>query len=679
MRSRASVVCLLAALFVPRLLGQQPTFRTGVDLVEIDAVVTDAQGNPVTGLTAEDFEVREGGKPQAIAAFSEVAIPIERADRPLFSPAAIEPDVQTNQDRDGRIYLIAFDGISPMLALRTRNFLRRFIEQHVGANDVVGISYLDRGSSNSQEFTSNKRILLSALDRFTGVGQGAGLPSAAFRSSGAVASPTTAVPSPTAARRSLTEDAFGSSNAMRTFREITEFMVGVPGRRKAMLLVTTGSGLVDMFGVTDYNGGTMSLRLEAAHAAMQAASRGNVSIYPIDPRGLTVDGDITDDAAPSDDEQRQASTAGLQTRANLRQMAEMTGGFAFIGQNSFDQAFTRLVRENSAYYVLGFYSTDERRDGRFRKVQVQVKRQGLEVRARSGYVAPTGRAPRPADTSSRLSPMTPAVGDAFSSPIARPAVPMKLFAAAYKGTDEDANITVAIEIDPSQLDLVERDGTFAGGVEFVTGATSAGKTLAVERRTATLALTPENYERGRRDGYRILTDMTLPPGRYQIHAAIGNRASSKAGSVVYDLDVPDFTKGGLIMSSVSLSAASSSPSVRVRDPLRDALPDGPATARTFDSSDTLTLFAEVYDNLRTSGAHSVDLSATLRTEEGLVIRTAAETRSSAELQGASGGYGFKAELPLEGAAPGIHVIRVEARANAGDRPAVSRDVQIRIR
>lgn len=75
MRSGASVVCLLVALFVPGLLGQQPTFRAGIELVEIDAVVTDGQGNPVIGLTADDFEVSEGGKPQVIAAFSEVNIP----------------------------------------------------------------------------------------------------------------------------------------------------------------------------------------------------------------------------------------------------------------------------------------------------------------------------------------------------------------------------------------------------------------------------------------------------------------------------------------------------------------------------------------------------------------------------------------------------------------------------
>jgi VWFA-related protein len=673
MKSRAVATLLALAVSVHGLLGQQPTFRAQVDLVEIDAVVTDAQGNPVTGLTADDFEITENGTAQPIAAFSTVDIPIERAERPLFSPTAIEPDVQTNQGPEGRVYVIALDDIHPTLALRTRRFMRRFLEQHFGTNDVAAIAYLGQGAGNSQDFTSNRRVLLNALDRFTGGFPGESAPAGATPPDGGTLSASQTA--------GASEARFALRGRMKSFRDIAEFMARIPGRRKAMVLISTGATLVDMVGVVDYNGGTMDIELADAHVAMQAASRGNVAIYPIDPRGLSPDGGSGEsEAGPTQEALQTASLNRLAETANLRMLAEVTGGFAFVNQNNFDQAFTRLVRENSAYYILGFYSTNERRDGRFRKVEVRVKRPGLEVRARSGYVAPTGRVPPPAPATPARA-LTPATSDAFAHPIAQRGVPLKVFAAPYKGADKNASVAIVISVDPSGLDLVEKDGVFAGELEIATGATSGkGKVISGEYHIARLALKPDTMGRAKHEGVTVLTELRLPPGRYQIRAAVGNRMN-KAGSVVYDIEVPDFSKGPLVMSGVALTskAASFALTVRPKDPLRDFLP-GPATSiREFDATDTIALFAEVYENLRTRAAHTLDLKATLRADDGRVIRTVSEQRSSKELRGSAGGYGFAPELSLEGAVPGLYVIHLEAQANIGERPTVSRDVQIRIR
>src|SRR4028118_2129883 len=88
---------------------QQPsvTFRGEVNYVEIDAIVTDAQGNFVRDLSKEDFEVVEEGKPQKLEVLTLVDIPIERADAPLFSPDAIEPDVRSNtKEFNGRVFVL---------------------------------------------------------------------------------------------------------------------------------------------------------------------------------------------------------------------------------------------------------------------------------------------------------------------------------------------------------------------------------------------------------------------------------------------------------------------------------------------------------------------------------------------------------------------------------------------
>jgi hypothetical protein len=453
-------------------------------------------------------------------------------------------------------------------------------------------------------------------------------------------------------------------------------MAGLRGRRKALLYFSTGLGF-DMYDVADYNGGVMSLATADAHAAMTAATRGNVTIYAIDPRGLTPDGASGDAESPLTPDQRGSLR---NSRRDLRTFAELTGGFAFTDQNDVDAAFARLVRENSTYYVLGFYSTNDRRDGRYRKLEVRVRRPGLQVRSRRGYVAPAGRAPQvPEATGART--LSPAVADALGSPLRNAGLPMKVSAAPFKGPDEEAAIALVIEIDASRLDLVRKQDLYAGEIEVAwTAIAAGGKLYPGERQRATLALKPDTYERASRDGLRILSALQLPPGRYQLRVAAGN-LDGPAGSVMYDLEVPDYAKAALSMGGIALTsiAASRALTQAAKNPLRDVLP-GPLTAtRDFDAADRLALFTEVYEGGRRPPAHTVDITAILLADDGRVIRQVQEQRTSTELQGAAGGYGFRAEIPLDGVPPGLYVIRVEARANIGDRPSARREVVVLVK
>ena len=146
MRFRVSAILVLLTLTVLAARAQQPTsqvdtpvFRTSVDAIEIDAFVVDAQGNPVTTLTIEDFEILEDGKPQAITSFALVDIPIEKIES--VEAAAVASDVRTNQQPEGRIYLFAVDEIPGSSVPRLRYRLRQFVEQHFGPNDSAAIVY----------------------------------------------------------------------------------------------------------------------------------------------------------------------------------------------------------------------------------------------------------------------------------------------------------------------------------------------------------------------------------------------------------------------------------------------------------------------------------------------------------------------------------------------------------
>src|SRR5689334_15847769 len=487
-------------------------FRVEVDYVEADVLVTDAQNNPVNDLKADDFEVLEDNKPQKVTSFSMVNIPIERAERPLFATAPIEQDVQTNDHVEGRIYLIVLDDLHTDFTRtpRVKAAMRRFFERSFGTNDLAAIVFTGR-SNGSQDFTNNPRLLMAAVDKFIG----RKLPSATINKiEGVRVSPDTGGLQ-IGDDKDMMERSFNARNAMGTVRKLAEFMANVRGRRKAMLLVGEGVDF-DIHEAVGLEGSTASAVLLDTHDAIASATRGNVSIYAIDPRGLSTGSEDLITVSSTFPEQG----AGLQSMQNelrlsqdsLRVLAANTGGFAVVNRNDFNTAFDRIVQENSQYYLLGYYSTNSRRDGRYRKIQIRVKRPGLRVaRARNGYYESRGK--RPAEPAPGT--VNPALTAAIASPLPVAGMPVRVFAGAYKGEAPNAAVAVVIELDASKLDFVEANGTFNESLEIANAATnSTGKVFPGERSTANLTLKPDTYKNAVQRGFRVLTQVNLPPGKY---------------------------------------------------------------------------------------------------------------------------------------------------------------------
>jgi VWFA-related protein len=694
---RIPVAVLVASLGAATLAAQQaqppqappepppPTFRVEVNYVEVDAVVTDAQGNPVTNLTIDDFEVREDGRPQKVTTFSPINIPIERAARPLFANAPIEPDVQTNTAAEGRIYMIVLDDLHTTFTTtpRVKAALRNFIEQDFGTNDLAAVVFTS-GMQSGTEFTNSRRQLLAAIDRFSGrnLRPEALAIEEAFGNSLSDDRPADIPGDPDEQER-----AYNARTTLTQIRKLAEFMESIRGRRKTLLLISEGISydIYDVFGNT-----SAGLIMDLARDAAAAATRGNVSIFAIDPRGLTAfDETIELGSSPSDVSQSEFNlNARLQqslriAQQSLQTLADETGGFAFVNRNDIAGAFQRVVRENSSYYVLGYNPTNDRRDGRFRRLQVQVKRPGLQVRARRGYIAPRGRAPQPTPTvaadGGRLGPASSA---ALASPIPTGTVPLTLFAAPFKGTAPNASVVLALEMRVDELKFAEKDGVFHNRIEVVfTSVDGKGTVRPGDRHALSLNLRPETLAVARERGLRVVSEMMLPPGRYQIRAAAAEEGAGRTASVLYDLEVPDFYAPGLSMSGLALSSAmaAAGPTVKAKDPLATVLAGPPATLREFERRDTVALFAEFYENLRGAPPHMVDISATMRDESGRVVFEDREERASADLQGATGGFGYGIQIPLADIAPGTYLLRVEGRSRADSGQITGREVLIRVK
>jgi hypothetical protein len=329
--------------------------------------------------------------------------------------------------------------------------------------------------------------------------------------------------------------------------------------------------------------------------------------------------------------------------------------------------------------VLGYVPTNDRRDGRFRKIELRVTRPGITVRARRGYVAPRGRAAADVKAGSESEA---ALKAAVESPLPTTGIPMRLFAAPYKGTAPNAAIALAVELDIAALKFTQKNGTYNDALNLVTFVTDdAGKTRINEKASVDLTLMPQTYTRARERGFRVTSAVNLPPGRYQLRVSAADSAGV-AGSVVRTLIVPDFYRQPLAMGGVTLLSASGmlAPTARVKDdPIGLLLMRPATTAREFTRDDQLVIFTEVYENQANAQPHMIDISAEVRAEGGQVVFRNSETRSSTDLQGGRGGYGYTAQIPLRDVAPGLYVVHVEGKRRDGNVPAVARDVQIRIR
>jgi VWFA-related protein len=680
------LVAMILACAAATVAGAQVTFRAEVNYVEVDAVVTDAQGRVVTDLTQADFDVLEDGRPQKIAAFSLVNLPIERAVQPLFAGTPIEADVQANTVADGRIYLIVLDDLHTNFTNtpRVKRFLHEFVEQNFGANDLAAIVYTSGRGTAGQEFTNSRRLLLEAIDRFSG----RRLRAEALEINDSLNS---SFRDPASDRELKLLDPLEMERAhhartmLTAVRDLAAFLEGVRGRRKSMLLISEGISY-DVYDAI--NNASSGLILQQTNEAIAAATRANMAIYAIDPRGLggfeeNIEVGSTPIDVPQADFNVQRSLLNSQrvSQQSLQVLADETGGFAAINRNDFAGTFDRVVRENSTYYVFGYNSTNDRRDGRFRRIEVRVKRPGLQVRSRRGYIAPRGRAPNAKPASG--DPLDAAVATVLSSPIPTTGIPLTVSAAAFKGTAPDAAVALSVEMRADAFTFTEKNGMFFDRVEVAFSTLDAkGVVRPGQKHVLTMEMTPATAAATRERGMRLVSEVQLPPGRYQLRVGAAEEGADRSGSGFFDLDVPDFHTAPFTMSGVALTSAgaAATPSVRAQDSLKDVLPGPMATQRDFGRNDQIALFAEFYENLRNAPPHSIDLSTTVRANDGRVMFENSEARSSTDLQGRSGGYGYAVRIPLNEFAPGTYVIRVEGRSRAaGADMAVGRDVLIRVR
>lgn len=533
MRPRTLTVWLGLLVMLATALGgtlraqQAPSavFRASRDVVTIDVVVRDRSGAIVRDLTAADFEVREDGRPQELftTSFEEVSTTMTPAPvTPLLERLGAPPLPSTARIAQAelggrRLVLLLFDvsEMEPEEVERGVQAALKYVGSQMSSADLVAVASLSWELRLLTDFTGDRLRVRQALQSLVAVDT-----SVPNGPSGADADGTTAAPA-SAAGPVIATDA-----RLRALRLIADALAHV-AHKKALLYFTAGLG----------NGAQDSPA--ELRATTTAAARANLAIYPVDTRGLRAVIPNGPARTPSRDgeglfsgrdvnDQFAELTASQDTLVSL---ATSTGGQLASGDNDLSGAFTRVLRDTAAYYLLGYSSTNTAQDGRFRRVDVRVRRPGLRVEARRGYYADRdfprmGRAERDAQ-----------LEDALSRAPAPEHQTLTLSTGWTLSPDKTFDVALAARLDSSLIS----DGA---GIEVRASVEDEqGQIVARVRDTV-------RSSGATGDTLVYTTHAQLPAGRFTVRVAARNDRNGRIGTSARTVELPAST--GLAVSPALL-------------------------------------------------------------------------------------------------------------------------------
>ncbi len=597
----AIVAATLLAVNVSAQAPQQPQqlqYRVHVtsELVLVNVVVRDKKGNLVRDLKKDDFTLLEDGKRQSISSFdfenvdelktagaAEVTVSGTAPDGALLRPA--ERTAALNA-RDRRLMLLFFDfsGMDPEQIDRSVDAAKKFVQTRMQAADLIALVSLATNMRVDLDFTDDKTKVLSALTSYTS-GQGQGFDNGNTGSAEGAAE--------TGGAFTADDTDYNTFNADRKLLALQSIMqtLGKISQKKAIIYFSNG---VSQNGVDNQS---------ALRAATASAVKANVSIYPVDIRGLQ--------AFPPGGEAQNASLHGQSayngaavlndlsgnaaSQETLSTLASDTGGKAFFDSNDFGAVFSQVQKDSSAYYVLGFTSTNALKDGRFRHLKVQLNRQDLKLDYRSGYYA--GRDFEHLNRADREQQ----IQDELASELSQTDVAVYAGAAYFRQDDSHYYLSVSLVIPGSQIPFVQAKDKDNATIDVIGEVRADGK-FAVGHLRDTVKLALDSAQQVRRKNVQYNTGFLLAPGSYHLKFVVRENQSGRMGSFETDVQIPDLRKTPLRMSSVVLSSQrvpagakkTSGPHPLVQDQTELV----PNITHVFTQDQHLYLQYEVYDAAR---------------------------------------------------------------------------------
>jgi VWFA-related protein len=676
-----TAVVLLTVASAPRAqapAGQtrQPVFRTGTELVLVNVVVRDKSGAVVRGLTRDDFTITEDDRPQTVTSFDfeeldkadavltepdaqRVVLPPKAAPRQAdAAPAPVAAPVKVDM-RGRRLIVLFFDlsSMQPEELGRAVKAAHDYVDTKLSPADLIAVASFSTSLQVVQDFTADRDQLGEVIDGFGGV-NGAG-----FEDGG----------------NGSTEDTADNGNAFAA--DDTEFNIFNTDRRLDALQTLSDelSGIDQKKSVIYFSSG-MSQQQDnqvQLRRTVDRANRANVSIYAADMRGLQAlvpGGDATQGSRRgtsifSGASQQNQISSQASSQDTLTTMAEDTGGRAFFDSNTFGQVFDKVVNDTSAYYVLGYSSTNPNRDGRFRRIKVKLKRQDLKLEYRSGYYSQRDFAHSTKDDREQQ------LQDQLLSDLSSTDLSAFVSTAYFRLADNRYFIPLSVVVPGYQIPITKTTPKDKATFD-VLGVVRDEQKRPVGRIRDTVRLSTDTADDLKKKTVQYETGFEMPPGKYHIKVVVRENTDGTFGAYETDVVVPDLKKDALKVSSIVLGTQLQQ-SARKNDP-NPLAHDGreliPNVTHVVSAGQHLYFYYELYD-----AATPVKVMTSIAFFRGKVRAFETPVVQTTELAGSDKKTAvFQFDVPASALKPGLYTCQINVVDDAAGTFAFPR-LQVYVR
>ena len=628
-----------------------PVFRSGINFIRVDAVVTDNDGNHVTDLEVSDFEVYEDGELQTIETFERVAIGAvpEPDARPATSLSNRNDEEREAERSDVRVFVIFFDDYHVRFENGQRASLQltEFLRNNLLPTDLVAVMYPLTPVSDVR-FTRNHSLVIAQVEEFLGRKY-------RYEPENIFEQQYWNYP-PTVVEQIRNQVSLSALNGLMVR------LGGLREGRKSVLLVSEGytnyvppqlresmdgqvnparfdpnaaeSRAEETYQI--FNDSSLMLRLREL---FQVANRFNTSVYSLDPRGFTL-GEY--DLSQPDISYRTNRRVLRTTQDTLHLLSEQTDGRAIVNRNDIVPGLRQMMRDSSAYYLLGYTSSQSPLDGKFHEIDVQLKRDGLQIRSRRGYWALTER-----DVERALSPEVAAPSRAVDVALSALAEPrrghtIRTWVGTARGENGRTLVRFAWEPVRDIGGTEEPTRVLLTAMGDAGGAFFRGRIPEQSKTTGRGLVSPSS---GMVNSVMMAT-FEADPGEMQINVSVEGENGEVLDRDRETIDVPDFTGASLILSTPSF--------VRARNTMmwRELVDDweaSPSVSREFRRTERLLLRFEAYAP-----------GVTVPSVEAWLLNRRGDRMFPLIVQPADDGRRYQVDIQPASLAPGEYVVELSA-------------------
>ena len=659
-----------------------PVFRGNTQVVSVDVIVRDGSGAVVRGLTAADFDVSEDGKPQDISSFAFEEISdkpagptsmdlLAGANARINAPSAAspgrgdsprpgEPTASSGEDPDAaaagvtrealagrRLIVLLFDisSMQPEDVQRAVDSAAKYVNETMSPADMVAVATVSSMLDVLTDFTADRTKVANALAR---LGYTEGTATAPPAADTVATDEQVAADETTASEESVALDMFNNDVRLRALKALAETLAPLE-QKKSVLYFSAGM---------ERSGEDNQVELRSA---INAAVRAHVAIYPVDTRGLQA-------VVPGGDA-RQASGRGTAlfsgrgvsqqfarlsaSQDTLASLASDTGGKAFMDSNDFGEAYARVQRDMSAYYLLGYNSANTAKDGRFRRIRVRLKKAipGARIEARGGYYADRDFAHTAnTDRETQLQEM-------LFSAVSATDLPVLVNTGFFRIAADRYYVPISIAVPGSAVPLPpEKD---QGRIALdVLGLVQDEQGRPVGRIRQTMKLPAGSV--GTLTSKQVLyqSAVTLPPGRFSIKVVVRENTSGLMGSFEAPVVVPELKQAPLKVSSVILSTQVQPAKENAGNPLiRHGEQMIPNLTHVAGKDQKMFFYYEVYDPAAADAVSDIRTSLAFYRGKVKVFETPIVERAAID-DGARKAAVFKLEVPAGSLPAGLYTCQI---------------------